>query len=194
MKKVLLIFIVLCFTMQGMAQSPVLLSYPETENEEVATLMGVLDVYGINARLEGDIKGKKAVLTRYTVSGDEVTTVDFPIYRALSADTIVIKVMARRLSEDKIRMDVRIKDEFYSIEDIEIAENKQILIETYLEPESESDRNIPVFAYAAGIRIEMEGGYFIHYCGLRDAKVHPSLWKEQFGITDYVYYTINFQE
>ena len=57
-------------------------------------------------------------------------------------------------------------------------------------------KDVPIMAYSPGqtVEVEMFGqkGSYIDYCGLRDAKVHPSEWPAKYGIRDFVYFYIQF--
>lgn len=103
--------------------------------------------------------------------------------------------MALKISDEKIKLYVVIEDMYYSLTELKVKDDCHILIETALNVNQ--DEEIPVFAYARGIKKRMTfrgtETWAVDYCGLRDAKVHPSEWYKKFGITNYVYYTVRFE-
>ena len=75
---------------------------------------------------------------------------------------------------------------------------RSILMETYPIIKQTKDETIPLIAFTEGTPknfeingIQMKG---LDYCGVRDAKIHPSRWFEKFNIKDYAYFEIEFQE
>ena len=75
---------------------------------------------------------------------------------------------------------------------------RSILMETYPIIKQTKDETIPLIAFTEGTPknfeingIQVKG---LDYCGVRDAKIHPSRWFEKFNIKDYAYFEIEFQE
>ena len=71
-------------------------------------------------------------------------------------------------------------------------------METYPAIKQTKEETIPLIAFTEGERGTWERNGFtlegIDYCGVRDAKIHPSRWFEKFHIKDYVYFEIEFQQ
>ncbi|MCD7969406.1 MAG: hypothetical protein LUF87_03540 [Alistipes sp.] len=153
-----------------------------------------MDIAHFNAQLQGALSGKKAVLTEHIVTGPEVVTNEMAIYSPMKSDTVIIKAMASRVSDETFKLYIVIEDTYYNLREMEMPYEYHMLLETELE--TPADRDIPVFAYTPGIKTTRE--YYgeehevVDYCGLRDSLVHPSQWYERFGITNYIYYTVSF--
>lgn len=195
LKKAFIFFVLLGAVVDAAAKSPFTVTYRETGDQDIIMIMGLMDITSVDAHLSGDIKGKKAVLTEFRVKNGVKTSSEHRLFYPMPDSAIILKAKARKVSEEKIKLYIAIKDTFYFPTDIEITDDHHILIETALEEPIDDD--IPVFAYSCGIKkdivVKGEKVPAIDYCGLRDSKVHPALWHEKFGIADYIYYTIRFE-
>ena len=71
-------------------------------------------------------------------------------------------------------------------------------METYPAIKQTKEETIPLIAFTEGTPqiFEIAGRKLegLDYCGVRDAKIHPSRWFEKFHIKDYVYFEIEFQQ
>jgi len=185
---------ILCY-FNGFSQSPISLNYQSIEDLDVIMIENLMDINSVNAELAGELTNKKAVLTEYIVNGMEVSSSVLQIHTPIKSDTIIIKAKASRISEENLKLYIVIEDTYYDLRTISMVNDQQILMETELVTELAHD--IPVFAYTTGVKktVKFRGELHeaIDYCGLRDSKIHPSQWFEKFGITNYIYYTIDFK-
>lgn len=165
-------------------------------NEEIEQLAFIMDVNCLLINIQGDLKGKKAVLKEHFVSDGITTTNDLlTSYTAMKNDSVLIRVMSCQISKDDVKIDIRSKDLFYYNNIYSLPVTDYILMET--KRTDMPTKNIPIFAYTTGIAKEFNIDGNIHkevdYCSLRDTDISPVLWYEKLKINNYYYFTIEIE-
>jgi len=182
--------------MEGM--TPALM---ELYKEFVATkhFLGVDD---LKITITGNITGKKFIIFTHIVKDGKDSLVGSDTsYFPMRTDTLKISVKSLPIDSNK----VKIKRDYvrWSTENIyDIGSNKScLLLGTSLISNENPNacgmdfyfttvgEKFPIIAYSMGI--PLENGE-IHFCGLRDAGIHPKLWAEKFKIKNYVYFEMKF--
>lgn len=190
MKKITTLLCAVLFSALSLAQTPIYLSYKSLHenNLDVAMLTILMDISTINVELKGDLKGKKAIITEHIVNGSEVKTYKLPSYSPASNSTTSIKAMSRLISDKKIRIFIAVDGSYIWLKELDVNNaGDYILMETELDDTMHQD--IPIFGCTKGTDTPDR-----QYCNVRDSKVHPKDWNKELGLTNYIYYTINFTD
>lgn len=153
--------------------------------------------YAFDVTLQGNIKDTPYKLYQVHVKEGNIERTEIPHDKVCLADNIQHFFFASTMEgKDKVRITCKhqVKDELQ----ITIPAYRCILMETYPTIKQTKDETIPLIAFTEGTYriferdgVKLEG---LDYCGVRDAKLHPSQWFEKFNIKDYVYFEIDFQE
>jgi hypothetical protein len=118
------------------------------------------------------------------------------------ADTLTIKFMTMPVDSHQVKIS-RNLGRWLNTGTYDIGSNKScILMPTTLSDTSApnacgfnfyltTENPFPIIAYSMGIPLD---NGIIHFCGLRDAGIHPKLWAEKFKIKNYIYFEIKFLE
>lgn len=153
--------------------------------------------YAFEVVLKGNMKGTPYKLYQIHVKEGKANRMEISQEKACIADStlhfIFVSIMEKK---DTVRIicNHQEKNELQIV----IPAYRAILMETYLSIKPTKDDPIPLIAFTEGQPktfdfdgVKLEG---LDYCGVRDAKIHPSRWFEKFHIKDYVYFEIEFQE
>ena len=183
---------------QERAESSISLEYKMVEDEDLFRLMDFLDVYRLDVKVIGEgLEGREfRVIT--AICQDSVFTEKGADGYSLSAqsDTLDFTFFARQTSPDTVKISWTGGGAMFE-DELSVPESSHpILMETYSTGPLTTSGTVPIMAYSPGqtVEVEMFGqkGSYIDYCGLRDAKVHPSEWPAKYGIRDFVYFYIQF--
>lgn len=183
---------------QERAESSISLEYKMVENEDLYRLMDFLDVYRLDVKVIGEgLEGREfRVIT--AICQDSVFTEKGADGYSLSAhsDTLDFTFFAKQTSPDTVKISWTGGGAMFEDELPAPESSHPILMETYSTSPLTTGDTVPIMAYSPGqtVEVEMFGqkGSYIDYCGLRDAKVHPSEWPAKYGIKDFVYFYIQF--
>ncbi len=191
MKKVTILLCAVLFSVLSFAQSPISLSYKLSSEVDlnVAMLTRLMDISTMDVVLKGDFKGKKAIITEHIVNGPEVKTYILPSYSPVNDSITSIKVMSRETSDKKTKMFIAVDGSFILLKELDLSSDDRsyILMETELNEAMHQD--IPIFGYTKGTDTPDR-----QYCNVRDSKIHPKEWGKELGLTNYIYYTVNFTD
>ena len=216
MKKILItLLFFLSFSLHLFANDMIKVDYnymPPMENitpvlielyKELYALQNFLGVSNSKITITGNIKDKRFVTFTHIVKDgkDSIFHTDtsmFPMW----ADTLIISVKSMPIDSNKVKINRNYSDRWTNENIYDIVSNKScILMQTSLLPNDAPNacgtdwylttlsEVFPIIAYSIGIPMDND---IIHYCGLRDAGVHPKLWSEKFKIKNYIYFDIKF--
>ncbi|MBD5322127.1 MAG: hypothetical protein HDS01_05070 [Bacteroides sp.] len=145
----------------------------------------------LSASITGDFKGKRVRLKK--VSCDKGTFSERELFpdavHIIFKDSIkTFDFMAIPYGQDSVCVSgFYPKDNYPLFNDTVPGGMFKILMETYTPGDGP---DIPIMSYSSGIPTKF-GSY---YCGLRDSGVNPWKWHEKYGIDNYVFYTVRFEE
>lgn len=194
MRKCTLFFLLsIIFSLHTLSQNQYSIKYDsDKQNVDIEALMALLDIYSLNIKLDGQLKGKKISLVEHVVKMGEATSKTIFVFNEYDSDKFDARIVSRAVDSDSVKIII-------NTDAVTFKRNHRLknaasydLLETYQENEALTD--IPFFAFTTGIakRFNRGGNIFDGYdvCGLRDSKTHPSEWYKKYNIPHYVYYTI----
>lgn len=156
------------------------------EDEDVSRFYGV--------KIHGQIQHKHCTLRMiHCVKGESTVTVLNETPFELQDTVQFFNFRANPYKHDSVRFTI----EPTSIPVVKLGMEDtlhDILMETYPETEYTSADRIPIMAFTTGTKtkfmVEGKERDGIYFCGVRDARKHPSEWYKLFGIQNYVYFEI----
>ncbi len=153
--------------------------------------------YAFNVILQGNIKDTPYKLYQIHVKEGNVERTEIVQEKPCTADSIQHFFFAS-IMEGKENVRIICNHQEKNELQITIPAYQYILMETYPSIKQTKDEILPLIAFTKGKFniFEIDGIKYegLDYCGVRDAKIHPSQWFEKFNIKDYVYFEIDFQE
>lgn len=187
---------------QERAESSISLEYTMVEDEDLYRLMGFLDVYRLDVKVIGEgLKGREFRVVTVTCKDSVFTETGGErsgIIVSADSDTLDFIFFARQTCPDTVLLSWTGEGAVYKNKLPVPQSTHPILMETYSAEPITTGGAVPIMAYSPGqtVEVEMFGqkGSYIDYCGLRDAKVHPSEWPAKYGIKNFVYFYIIFPE
>ena len=159
-------------------------------------LMDFQDIRYYQVFIKGDFSGKMCNLVMVHCRDGQLSY-DEPIRFQEKDSTIRLTYFAQSIDSDTAKISLKSKA-VHSTRKYDVKNCKShILMETYTEAPLTTADTIPVIAYTTGLvqNFMFEGKPVtgIDYCGLRFAKVNPKEWSEKYGVKDFVYYIIYFE-
>ncbi len=176
------------------AKQPVSVSFKEhIENEEIACLLQLLDASQVTATLYSDSLdakyyeiwmveriGKESKRTKlgYKEIEPDSTKITFT---AAAKDSLNAIISLFHINPGKRRVNIK------------IPTTNHLLIGCDYEWKFEENDTIPLVGYSTGIpqKFDMGNGNIIeafYICGLRFSKVSPYKWKDEYDLSDYIYF------
>lgn len=190
-KTLLFLLFLLSGISSAVAQSDgVRLHYVEPpEDEDVSRFYGV--------KIQGQIQHKHCTLRMvHCVKGESTVTVLNETPLVLQDTVQFFNFRANPYKRDSVRFAF----EPASIPNVKLGMEdtlQDILMETYPETNYTSADRIPIMAFTTGIKtkfmVEGKEQDGIYFCGVRDARKHPSEWYKLFGIQNYVCFEIQLE-
>lgn len=169
---------------------------PDYADPFLKNLCELQNVSQLGVTLSGkSLSGRKFIYRCHRVlDGSPSIVVQTPRAVTAESDSIRLIVGTRPINSDSVFIALDGPVLFNS--GIAVATDRRILMETYSAHPVTVNDTIPVMAYTTGIprRMNFDGKTVdvTHYCGLRDARVHPLEWYEKYGIKDFIYYDVIF--
>lgn len=153
--------------------------------------------YAFNVSLQGNIKNTPYKLYQVHVKEENIERTEIVQKKPCLTDSIQHFFFAS-IMEGKDNVRIICNHQEKNELQITIPAYQCILMETYPAIKQTKDDTIPLIAFTEGFYhvFERNGVTFegLDYCGLRDAKLHPSQWFKKFNIKDYVYFELKFQK
>ena len=153
--------------------------------------------YAYDVTLKGKINGTPYKLYQVHVKEGKAERTEIKQEKTCIADSIQHFLFAS-IMESKESVRIICNHQAKNNRKLTIPPYHCILMETYPAIKQTKEETIPLIAFTEGERGTWErNGHIlegIDYCGVRDAKIHPSRWFEKFHIKDYVYFEIEFQQ
>ncbi len=194
MKKLIFVFIFLIIGQIYICAQKI--SYKSYKNQDLEKLTTFQGIRYFEITVKGDFKGKMIKLVQHVYhNGQE--TIKEDAYQ-LQSRKVIFEIWAQPAIEgDSVKIGIKTpffyQPHFYIHMDVN---DRPILMETFLS-DYKNLEVIPLVAYTPGIKsvFYMNGENYtaIDYCGVRDAHIHPSEWKEKFGILNYLYYELKIE-
>jgi len=168
----------------------------ENNNPKVKECMDVEPQYAFDVTLRGKLYGVPYKLYQVHVKNGKTERTEIVQKKTCVADSVQ-HVLFASIQEGKDTVRIVCKHQMKNDLRIAIPGRLCILMETYLPVESTTDDAIPLIAFTEGMTkaFEIDGRKLegLDYCGIRDAKIHPNRWFEEFNIKNYVYFEIEFE-
>ena len=181
------------------AKDSITLSYDLLKNDDpkIKDCIEEEPQYAFDVTLKGKINGTPYKLYQVHVKEGKAERTEIKQEKICTADSIQHFLFAS-IMESKESVRIICNHQTKNDWKITIPSYQCILMETYPAIKQTKEETIPLIAFTEGETGTWERNGFIlegiDYCGVRDAKVHPSRWFERFKIKDYVYFEIDFQE
>ena len=164
-----------------------------SENLEIAGILKALDASQVTATLYADsLKAKYYEIWMVECSGSENkrTKIGYKkiepdstkiTFTAVPKDSTNVAFSFMRLSSGVPRMTASVETDYH------------ILIGCDYEWKFHMNDTIPLVGYSDGIhhKIKLGNGQILEgldICGLRFSKIHPSKWKEEYNLSDYLFF------
>ena len=181
------------------AKDSIALSYDLLKNDDprIKDCIEEEPQYAFDVTLKGKINGTPYKLYQVHIKEGKAERTEIKQEKTCIADSIQ-HILFASIMESK--ESVRIICNHQAKNDIQVSVPtfRSILMETYPAIKQTKEETIPLIAFTEGTPqiFEIAGRKLegLDYCGVRDAKIHPSRWFEKFHIKDYVYFEIDFQQ
>ena len=181
------------------AKDSITLSYDLLKNDDpkIKDCIEEEPQYAFDVTLKGKINGTPYKLYQVHVKEGKAERTEIKQEKICTADSIQHFLFAS-IMESKESVRIICNHQAKNDWKITIPSYQCILMETYPAIKQTKEETIPLIAFTEGERGTWERNGFtlegLDYCGVRDAKIHPSRWFEKFHIKDYVYFEIEFQQ
>ena len=181
------------------AKDSITLSYDLLKNDDpkIKDCIEEEPQYAFDVTLKGKINGTPYKLYQVHVKEGKAERTEIKQEKICTADSIQHFLFAS-IMESKESVRIICNHQTKNDWKITIPSYQCILTETYPAIKQTKEETIPLIAFTEGTHqiFEIAGRKLegLDYCGVRDAKIHPSRWFEKFHIKDYVYFEIEFQQ
>ncbi|MDE5555364.1 MAG: hypothetical protein K2J10_09315 [Muribaculaceae bacterium] len=194
MKKWIVIVFISLFTV-ALAKNPITVKYNESsDNPEIRGILGALDAYQVTSTLYADSLDAKYYSLWMVICKGEETQRRLMGYYPIQTDSTVIMLTA--VPKDSTNV-VIYADRINGAprHQVNIPTAGRLLIGCDYSWEFGENDTIPLIGYSSGIHSKINLGNGIvadrfDICGLRFSKERPLLWREKYGLSDYLYFEV----
>lgn len=185
--------------LNGGEKDSILIRYKLLENNDpmVREAMDIEPHLAFDVTLQGKLNNTSYTLYQVHVKEGKIEKKEIAQAKTEATDSIQHFLFAS-IAEKKDTLRLICKHQEKNDLRINIPTYGFILMETYPTIKPTKDKTIPLIAFTPGAEkiFEIEGKQYngYDYCGVRNANLHPSKWFETFGIKDYIYFEIKYQE
>lgn len=190
-----LVFVLLLFVLAvTFAKNPITVKFQESpESMEVAGLLELLDASQVTATLYSDSLDARHYEIWMVEHKDGNVNRTRVGYRLIEPDSTKLTFTA--IAKDSLNAYISIVyiNGAKQRETVSLSTTHHMLIGCDYEWNFNENDTIPLVSYATGIPMKYTLGNgevvdAFHVCGLRYSKIHPSRWKDEYNLSDYLYF------
>lgn len=194
MKKWFVIVFISVFTV-ALAKSPITVKLKESsDNSEVRGILGALGAYQVTSTIYADsLDAKYYSLWMVVCKGEESQRKLMGYYPVQTDSTVIMLTAFPKDSTNVVIYADRINGVPRRL--VNTPTEGRLLIGCDYRWEFGENDTIPLMGYSSGIHSKVNLGNGIvadrfDICGLRFSMVRPSLWREKYGLSDYLYFEV----